>query len=341
MSYAELVPRYNEWRAKSCIKSSSVFDQNVDVDFELHTVAQIDKEKARFETFIPAGKRREIASDLARALDSNKVQITDLSPEGIPIQALEHKGARYSFDEPDEILASVLKYLEVLINVGFRRNPAEDYKYTPRFEHDTNEILQPQLQELIKEIYAFIEMVYQESQSLASYLPIKGRITHIVENQVESIVDGDSDGYDQLETRISEYLSFLDRSVVEDPASKPSLFKYAHSWNSYSTDELLVSYGPVDYKQLGEVDFRIDQEIEEALEDDEKMSKLRREFADKVINIDKYTANLSSASSQGELVRFMALREFFVVAKENYGEWADFRERTRELSEAALDEGEY
>jgi hypothetical protein len=258
----ELARNYQEWFNHSWLRRANVFDHNNDTEFALHAVNQIQEEKAKFAKFIPETKRRELAKNLALALDTNKVQIKDLDAEGLPKNKLNHIGGKYSFDKPDKILASILKYLEVLINVGFKRNPDEDYKYNAAgFEFDSNETLQPVLRGFIKEVYAFIEMVYQEAQSLASYLPIKGRIGNLVQNQAGSIVDGDEESFDVLAGRISKYLEFLDRSVVEDPELKLSLAKYAHSLNSYSTDELLNWDGPVDYKQLGDVEFFMDDEV--------------------------------------------------------------------------------
>lgn len=341
MSYLELASSYQEWFNRSRVQHTSIFDPNVDTVFKLHTVAQLEQERAEFEKFIPAGKRRELARDLALALDTNKVQIKDLDAEGMPAKALEHSGGKYSFDEPDKILASVLKYFEVLINVGFTRNPDEDYKYNEAgFEFASNETLQPVLQEFIKEIYAFIAMVYQEAQSLASYLPIKGRIGDIAGNQAESIVDGDEDGFDALKDRISEYLGFLDRSAVEDPKLKSSLAKYANSWNSYSIDELLNWDGPVDYRSLSDVEHLIDEEINQALDDHEKMTRLRQEYVEMVANIDTRVEDLHSRTSQRLLIRFIALREFFAVAKENYEEWAKFRDRAQYLYEEAMEDAD-
>lgn len=312
----------------------------MDENPELHTVADLEKQIQNFENFIPSSQRRDIAIELAAALDNNKVQINDLDEDGIPLDILSHKGGVYSDDKPDEVLASVLKYLELLIHHGFNRNPDYDYKYTPRFSYDANDVYQPKLKELIQKVYDFIEELYKKSKSLASYLPIKGRINNLVSNQAGADFDVDSPAFEKIESNISKYLSFLDRSAVEDPDFNTRLLKYRESLNSSTNEDLIAWDGPVEYQKLEQIYFWIDPEILKALNDQVKMSALRNEFIKMAKTIDEELKNFKPHEKdfQTTLIRFIALREFFVESKENYETWANFRERTKSLSETDSDE---
>ena len=327
MSFQDLYLRFNSWSKQIPYTASpSIYNTHIDTNLGL-TLESIKEQETRFNEFIPNESHSELARELAAAVDDNRTQVADLQ-DGIPINLLGHKGARdKDYNEGDEVLNSVLKFFEVLVFWGY--------------EHRDDDEIQTQLQSFVSTIYDFLEQVYRESKSLGSYLSVKNRVREIATHITESIVDPDQDGFDEVEEQVRSYVSFIDSSFIGDESNtnKRSLSKYGGSKNSFSNEALLHPFGPVDYRYLHFVEWEIDNEILEALNDKTKMASLKDKFREHAKNIDATLKNLSGESKQRALIWFIAVREFFAECNEDYKTWAKFRNEMQEWYwEAVLDD---
>ena len=325
MSFQNLYTRFNKWsRQIPYTTSPSIYNTHIDTNLGL-TLESIKEQETRFNEFIPKESYSELARELAAAVDDNRTQVADLQKDGIPINLLGHKGARdKDYNEGDKVLNSVLKFFEVLVFLGY--------------EHRDDNEIQTKLQNFVSTIYDFLEQVYRESKSLGSYLSVKNRVREIATHITESIVDPDQDGFDEVEEQVRSYVSFIDSSFIGDESNtnKLSLSKYGGSINSFSNEELLHPFGPVDYRYLYLVEWEIDKEISEALNDKNKMTSLKQKFREHAKNIDATLKNLSAISKQRALIWFIAVREFFAECNEDYKMWADFRDTMQDWYEGAV-----
>ena len=159
MERASLIKQVKSWLDN--VPRTNIVDYFYDSTLAENVLYFNDLEEIRKtrEDFEKLSADKEMTARLiAISLDKKRTHASDLSDDGVPINSLEHKADLDFSRTRDKVFVEFLNFVQELVCLCYSESESE---------------LSAELNKFIKEIFDFIQLIFENAKSLASMLPIK------------------------------------------------------------------------------------------------------------------------------------------------------------------------